>query len=75
MLDSIPQQDPSVWEDQGRTPDLDEIKVAVRRLNVSGPGATSISTAVLKALLLHDEASGCLADVVLHFWETGEVPP
>ena len=75
VLDSIPQHDPSVWKDQGRTPDLDEIKVAVRRLNVSGPGATGISAAVLKALLLHDEAFSCLADVVLHFWETEEVPP
>ena len=54
MLGSIPQHDPEVWEDQGRTPDADEIKVAVRRLNVSGPGITGISAAALKALLLHD---------------------
>ena len=74
MLGSIPQHDPKVWEDQGRTPDADEIKVAVRRLNVSGPGITGISAAVLKALLLHDEAFNCLVEVVLHFWESEEVP-
>ena len=73
-LGSIPQHDPKVWEDQGRTPDADEIKVAVRRLNVSGPGITGISAAVLKALLLHDEAFNCLVEVVLHFWESEEVP-
>ena len=74
VLHSIPQHDPKVWEDQGQTPDSDEIKVVVRRLNVSGPGITGISAAVLKALLLHDEAFSCLVEVVLHFWESEEVP-
>jgi hypothetical protein len=72
VLDSIPQHDPKVWERS--TPDADEIKVAVRRLNVSGPSNIGINAAVLKAMQLHDKAFNCLVEVVLHFWESEEVP-
>ena len=72
ILDWIEQQ--PTMHDLDRDPDDDEIEKAVRRLNLSSPGKSKVSAAMVKALLEERETFELIKEYVHDFW-VNEVPP
>jgi hypothetical protein len=71
-LDDVEQQ--RVQEMLGEVPEVEEVHEAVKKLNLSGPGASGVHATAMKALMADEGTTNLVVQYVREFWRTGTVP-
>ena len=72
VIDMLQQREVATGLDH--PPSDDEIRHAVGRLNNTAPGESGVVAPLFKALIATSAGFDIIRSMVLHFWETGEVP-
>ncbi len=70
-LDDVEQQ--RVQEMLGEVPEVEEVHKAVKKLNLSGPGASGVHATAMKALMADEGTTHLLVQYVIECWRTGSV--
>jgi hypothetical protein len=70
--DKLPQL--PVFEEESRLPSRKEVRTAVRKLNLSGPGYTGNNAAAWKALLASERVFDWVEEYTCRFWQHQDPP-